>query len=61
MNSHIKDVLNLSLIMLATALLIWGILMAYEDWNALTGVVVIVIGWILLSLVHTFVKSEAKA
>jgi hypothetical protein len=61
MNQHLKHLLNLSLIMLATALLIWGILMAYENWSALTGIVVIVIGWVLLSLVHTFVKREAKA
>ena len=61
MNPTTKNALNLGLIMLASVLLVWGILMAYENWNALTGVVVIVIGWVLLSLVHTFVKSGAKA
>jgi sterol desaturase/sphingolipid hydroxylase (fatty acid hydroxylase superfamily) len=56
-----RDALHLGLIILASVLLIWGVLMAYETWSALTGILVIVVAWVLLSLVHTFVRGEAKA
>jgi uncharacterized membrane protein len=60
MNPTTKNALNLGLIMLATVLLVLGILMAYESWNALIGVMVVLVAWVLLSLIHLFVR-EAKA
>jgi len=50
----------LGLIILASVLLIWGVLMAYESWNALIGVMIVLVAWVLLSLIHLFVR-EAKA
>ena len=60
MNPTTKNALNLGLIMLATVLLVLGILMAYESWNALIGVMVVLVAWVLLSLIHLFVR-EARA
>jgi uncharacterized membrane protein len=34
--------------------------MAYESWNVVLGVVVVVIAWILISMVRMFVRSEVK-
>jgi len=61
MKDFSRSALCLGLIILASVLLIWGILMAYETWSALTGILVIVVGWVLLSLVRVFLKTEAKA
>jgi positive regulator of sigma E activity len=61
MKEFSRSALCLGLIILAAILLVWGILMAYETWSALTGILVIVVAWVLLSLVHTFVRGEAKA
>jgi len=55
-----RDALHLGLIILASVLLIWGVLMAYEEWNVVLGVVVVVIAWILISMVRMFVRSEVK-
>jgi len=55
-----RDALHLGLIILASVLLIWGVLMAYESWNVVLGVVVVVIAWILISMVRMFVRSEVK-
>ena len=55
-----RDALHLGLIILASVLLVWGVLMAYESWNALIGVMIVLVAWVLLSLIHLFVR-EAKA
>ena len=60
MKEFSRSALCLGLIILAAILLVWGILMAYETWSALTGILVIVVAWVLLSLIHLFVR-EAKA
>jgi hypothetical protein len=54
------DTVYLGLIVLASVLLVWGMLMAYENWNALIGVMIVLVAWVLLSLIHLFVR-EAKA
>ena len=61
MKDFSRSALCLGLIILAAILLVWGILMAYETWSALTGILVIVVAWVLLSLVHIFLKTEARA
>ena len=60
MNPHLKDLLNIGLIILASILLVVGVLMAYEDWNVLLGILIVLVGWVLVSLVSIFVKSEAR-
>jgi hypothetical protein len=60
-NQHLRDLLHLGFIILASGLLVLGVLMAYEEWNVLLGIIIVVIGWILVSLVRMFVKLEAKA
>jgi len=60
MTPRLKDLLNLVLIMLASVLLVLGILMAYEDWNVMLGILIVLVGWVLVSLVQMFVKSEAR-
>jgi len=56
-----KNLLCLLLAILATMLLVLGILIAYNDWNALIGIVVLLLAWILVSLVQTFLKRSVKA
>ena len=60
MNPRLKDLLHLGLILLASVLLIFGVLMAYEDRNVLLGILIVLVGWVLVSLVSIFVKSEAR-
>ena len=60
MNPHLKDLLHIGLIILASILLVVGVLMAYEDRNVLLGILIVLVGWVLVSLVSMFVKSEAR-
>ncbi|HEX9908632.1 MAG TPA: hypothetical protein VGB78_09260 [Thermoplasmata archaeon] len=61
MSESFKNLLCLLLAILATMLLVLGILIAYNDWNALIGIVVLLLAWILVSLVQTFLKRSVKA
>ena len=60
LNPRVKDLLHIGFIILASILLVVGVLMAYEEWNVVLGVVIVVIAWILISMVRMLVKSEAR-
>jgi hypothetical protein len=60
MNETAKDLLCISLIVAATLLLVWGVLMAYEDWSVLLGIMILLVGWILVSLIRMMLRTEAE-
>ena len=61
MSESFKNLLCLLLAILATMLLVLGILIAYNDWNALIGIVVLLLAWILVSLLRMFLGRSVKA
>jgi hypothetical protein len=49
------------LIVVASFLLVGGMVIAYTSSNVLVGVLVVVVGLVLVSIVRDFLKKEAKA
>ena len=61
MSESFKNLLCLLLAVLATMLLVWGILVAYNDSNILIGIMAILVGWILVSLLRMFLGRSVRA
>jgi hypothetical protein len=46
------------LLVLSSVLLFWGMMMLYLKWNWLIGGFLVLVGFILISCIRYFVKSE---